>query len=31
MDIVRRLNDSVDIGEAEPAASVWRWLEGLVR
>jgi hypothetical protein len=31
MDVVRRLNTSVDFGEVEPAAGVWRWLEGLAR
>jgi hypothetical protein len=29
MDTVRRLNNSVDFGEVEPAAGVWRWLEEL--
>jgi hypothetical protein len=31
LDVVRRLNNSVDFGEVEPAAGVWRWLEGLAR
>jgi hypothetical protein len=29
LDTVRRLNNSVDFGEVEPGASVWRWLEQL--
>jgi hypothetical protein len=29
LDVVRRLNNSVDFGEVEPAADVWRWLETL--
>jgi hypothetical protein len=29
LDVVRRLNNSVDFGEVEPAAGVWRWLETL--
>jgi len=31
LDVVRRLNSSVEWGEVEPGASVWRWLEGLAR